>query len=48
MSNDNWYSTNDWYAPLKPAETADNKEAPNAKKKKSRLRIKGVVISNSK
>lgn len=47
MSNDNWYSTNDWYAPLKPAETADNKEAPNTKKKKKGLtpaRIAGILV----
>lgn len=47
MSNENWYSTNDWYAPLKPAAPENAPESPKTKKKRKGLtpvRIGGILL----
>jgi len=47
MSNDNWYSTNDWYTPLNQVAEAENREAGKPKKKKKGLtpaRIAGILV----
>ena len=47
MSNDNWYSTNDWYAPLNSEESAKKGENPKTAKRKkgwTPVRIAGILV----